>query len=235
MPGAVHTSCLFRRVDEFLKAQLEEWNPSRGFGFLRRGRRRIFMHITDFRAPLGELRVGGTYRFKIGADVQGRQCAVGVVPNITKPVRERGARNRASNPERINPGNDFAGLRASDLAIIAGLLILPAVSFIGRDLDLFIPSIWVGIASLLTFFIYRDDKRRAENGEWRISEFRLHFLEAIGGWPGALLAQRVIRHKCSKVSYNLSLWMIIISHQLIAFDALNGWSFLGQFVPALRS
>lgn len=54
-------------------------------------------------------------------------------------------------------------------------------------------------------------------------EARLHFMELIGGWPGAFLAQRRLRHKCSKVSYQVVFWMIVIAYQLAAFDSLQQW------------
>jgi uncharacterized membrane protein YsdA (DUF1294 family) len=77
--------------------------------------------------------------------------------------------------------------------------------------------------SLVTFVAYRSDKRRAEAGEWRISESMLHLGELAGGWPGAFLAQRAFRHKISKVSYQVVFWMIVLVHQIVAADSLDGW------------
>jgi uncharacterized membrane protein YsdA (DUF1294 family) len=56
------------------------------------------------------------------------------------------------------------------------------------------------------------DKRRAARGEWRISEAALHSAELLGGWPGALLAQRVFRHKRQKTGYMLVFWAIVALH-----------------------
>jgi uncharacterized membrane protein YsdA (DUF1294 family) len=52
--------------------------------------------------------------------------------------------------------------------------------------------------SLTTFIIYAHDKTMAHKNEWRTSEFTLHLLELLGGWPGALITQHVIRHKNKK-------------------------------------
>lgn len=71
--------------------------------------------------------------------------------------------------------------------------------------------------------MYGSDKRRAQAGEWRIPEFTLHFAELAGGWPGAFLAQRIFRHKTSKISYRIVFWLIVLLHQYIALDSLMNW------------
>ena len=68
------------------------------------------------------------------------------------------------------------------------------------------------VMSALAFALYAADKRRAERGAWRISEATLHAVEMLGGWPGALLAQRIIRHKRRKPAYMLVFWAIVIVH-----------------------
>jgi uncharacterized membrane protein YsdA (DUF1294 family) len=78
--------------------------------------------------------------------------------------------------------------------------------------------------SILTFFMYRSDKQSAVKGEWRVPEVMLHFFELVGGWPGAFLAQRIVRHKISKTSYQILFWAIVMIHQFVALDFLNGWS-----------
>ena len=40
------------------------------------------------------------------------------------------------------------------------------------------------------YWAYALDKPRAQAKEWRLSEARLHLFELLGGWTGALLAQR---------------------------------------------
>jgi uncharacterized membrane protein YsdA (DUF1294 family) len=81
------------------------------------------------------------------------------------------------------------------------------------------------VVSLFTFFAYRSDKRRAEAGEWRIPESMLHMAELAGGWPGAILAQRMFHHKTAKVSYQIQFWIIVLVYQLVALDSLVGWRY----------
>src|SRR5207302_1450731 len=57
------------------------------------------------------------------------------------------------------------------------------------------------VVSLITFIAYAVDKRSAVRQRRRISEGTLHLLELLGGWPGALLAQTIVRHKRRKTWY----------------------------------
>ena len=52
--------------------------------------------------------------------------------------------------------------------------------------------------SAATYLVYAADKSAAERGRWRVSERTLHMWSLLGGWPGALLAQRALRHKTRK-------------------------------------
>ena len=83
---------------------------------------------------------------------------------------------------------------------------------------------WMLVMSGVAWATYRIDKKAAANGAWRISENRLHFLELLGGWPGAYLAQRVFRHKSAKRSYRLIFWGIVFLYQIVALDLmLDHW------------
>lgn len=56
---------------------------------------------------------------------------------------------------------------------------------------------WYAAWSAATFGAYAWDKRAAINARRRVRERTLHALELAGGWPGALAAQRMLRHKSS--------------------------------------
>lgn len=68
--------------------------------------------------------------------------------------------------------------------------------------------------SLVSFILFFIDKKRSTTGGWRIREYYLHLVELLGGWPGALLGQKFIRHKTKKFSYKIVLWLIILVHAL---------------------
>ena len=109
------------------------------------------------------------------------------------------------------------------ILVLIGLLVLPVIA----GLQFGEVSQWVGaygiLLSALTYWAYAADKRRAEEREWRVPEARLHLLELLGGWPGAFLAQRRLRHKCSKGSYQVVFWLIVLAYQFAAFDSLRNW------------
>lgn len=88
------------------------------------------------------------------------------------------------------------------------------------------------LASATAYVAYRIDKRRAAAGAWRISELTLHTIEMCGGWPGAFLAQRRLRHKISKRSYQCTFWLIIALHHLVAADSLAGWQYARMLIEA---
>jgi uncharacterized membrane protein YsdA (DUF1294 family) len=87
---------------------------------------------------------------------------------------------------------------------------------------LFVIGIYL-LMSACAVAMYAVDKRRAASGAWRISEVTLHAIELLGGWPGALAAQRVFRHKRRKTSYMAVFWTIVAAHAV-------GWAWwLGAF------
>jgi uncharacterized membrane protein YsdA (DUF1294 family) len=65
------------------------------------------------------------------------------------------------------------------------------------------------VASILTFIVYALDKSAAKRGARRTPESTLHFLSLVGGWPGAVLAQRIFRHKTMKRTFRLVFWITV--------------------------
>jgi uncharacterized membrane protein YsdA (DUF1294 family) len=79
---------------------------------------------------------------------------------------------------------------------------------------------WLVFASVITFALYASDKRRSIAAARRTPEKILHLGALLGGWPGAFLAQRFLRHKNAKVSFQIIFWFIVAAHQLVALDLL---------------
>ena len=79
-----------------------------------------------------------------------------------------------------------------------------------------IPLAAYGLMSLVCFIAYYRDKQFAIQGLQRTPEARLHLYELLGGWPGGLLAQRLIRHKNRKLSYQLMFCLIVLLHLSLA-------------------
>ena len=54
------------------------------------------------------------------------------------------------------------------------------------------------LLSIITFFAYLIDKKKAEKGKWRTKEKTLLFLSFLGGAFGGYSAMLIFRHKTKK-------------------------------------
>ena len=75
--------------------------------------------------------------------------------------------------------------------------------------------------SVVTFCAYGWDKFKAKRGKWRTPEKTLHLLELCCGWPGAILAQRLLRHKSYKKSFRIVLWCMMVLNVLLVVAILR--------------
>ena len=57
------------------------------------------------------------------------------------------------------------------------------------------------VGSIICFGMYARDKAAAKAGRWRTPEATLLFWGLACGWPGAILAQKLMRHKSHKASF----------------------------------
>lgn len=97
------------------------------------------------------------------------------------------------------------------ILLSAGFLAAVAVAGAADRIPEWVAPVYWGM-SLVTAFVYAWDKRRARRAGWRTAEKTLHTCELLGGWPGALVAQRVFRHKTAKRSFQLIFWLIVLGH-----------------------
>lgn len=111
------------------------------------------------------------------------------------------------------------------LLLFAVAMLLPALALWLRVTPTWRPwcAGWAGGLSLATFAVYAWDKSRAQQSGGRTPEATLHLLEFLGGWPGALLAQQMLRHKSAKQSFQVTFWIIVAVHQFVALDWLLHW------------
>lgn len=69
-----------------------------------------------------------------------------------------------------------------------------------------------GVASVVCFIVYAADKSAAAAGRRRIPERTLLLLGLACGWPGGLLAQRWLRHKTAKTSFQVAFWCSVAAN-----------------------
>lgn len=79
--------------------------------------------------------------------------------------------------------------------------------------------VWFLAVNLCVLALYAWDKHAAIRGGRRVPEARLHLLALLGGWPGALLAQRLFRHKTRKAAFRQRFAACVALNLL----AIGGW------------
>lgn len=117
------------------------------------------------------------------------------LPSPTRPARER-------DLSRPLP----SALSWSVLAAFSVSLALCAVVF---DVPWWLIA-WYGMLSIVACATYGADKSAARRGAARVSEQALLTLGLVGGWPGALVAQQVFRHKTRKRTFRRVFWATVV-------------------------
>jgi len=87
--------------------------------------------------------------------------------------------------------------------------LLLAVTILAGKLPFAVAAIYL-LMSFAAFIAYAMDKSAAQNGRWRTQERTLHLYSLLGGWPGALLAQKIVRHKSNKAKFKTVYWLTVI-------------------------
>lgn len=168
-----------------MRGRISNWKDDRGFGFIEpeSGGERVFFHISGMARGASRPSDSDVVSFEMGTSPEGRVRAVNV--------------------------------RQTGLAAVSGVLMSKRV-FLSAIAILVFPVLWwlmtlgkfppflfwvfCGMSSV-TFIMYGLDKWAAKRGAQRTPENTLQFCTFLGGWPGALLAQQVFRHKSSKCSF----------------------------------
>ena len=101
-----------------------------------------------------------------------------------------------------------------DKVVAAGWLVGVAILAIMRLLPTMVP-LWYALLSLIAFAAYAADKAQAATRRQRISEQALHLVSLLGGWPGALVAQRHFRHKTRKTRFQVLFLATVLLHVVV--------------------
>jgi len=175
------------------QGKLAKWNEEKGFGFIvPKGQSQpVFVHVRDFANRQRKPRVDVAITYELGSDAQGRCCAVNV----------RYADEKQATVE--------LRLSVIPMALALGFFGVVAILVTLGRLPVAVAVAYL-VVSLVTFIAYSLDKKAAEVGQWRTPEKRLLFWGLVGGWPGAILAQEIFRHKSSKREFQTAFWFTVI-------------------------
>lgn len=181
------------------QGRITKWNDERGFGFISPSEEGgyVFVHISSFPRSNRRPSVNEAVSYTLAFDSRGRPQA-NDVRYIVAP--------RSASPMRLR---QLSGLDAVPIAFATSFLVaLTALVVLGR-LEMSWLALYYG-ASIITYSVYARDKTAAQNAGWRTPESTLHLMSLVGGWPGALIAQVLLRHKTRKPSFLIGCWFTVI-------------------------
>jgi uncharacterized membrane protein YsdA (DUF1294 family)/cold shock CspA family protein len=178
---------------------IKTWNDERGFGFIEatQGGQELFVHIKEFPSGTGRPSVGQMLTFEVETSPNGRKKALAV---------QYPARGSQSPRPRVESPAPWTLPRVLAIPVFAVIYAYVAWRW-GFSRTVLIA--YLGL-SLVAFVAYAFDKSAAVSGRWRTAEQTLHLFSLAGGWPGALVAQQLLRHKTSKQSFVYAFWLTVL-------------------------
>ena len=174
--------------------KLTDWNDAKGYGFVEPngGGDRAFVHVKAFERTSKRPTNGDLISYVLQRDARDRFNATSV---RFATAQKRG---ESSKPWAF-PRKTLAVLFAIALGVAWWLGKIPAT----------VPGVYA-LLSIFAFAAYARDKAAARDNTWRTPENTLHMIALFGGWPGALVAQDVLRHKSSKSAFQWTFWLTVI-------------------------
>jgi uncharacterized membrane protein YsdA (DUF1294 family)/cold shock CspA family protein len=203
----------------FRSGKLTKWKDERGFGFIQPvdGSQEVFLHISEVKDATRRPQENDTIYYHCVVDSDGKVRAFNAFI--------LGARNKSvslSNRAKLSD-TIVSRFPIVEVVLLSFLPLVGAIHFTWTTRNP-LPLVVYPVMSLVTYFLYADDKSRAKRKDWRTSEQTLHLCELGGGWLGGFIAQRILRHKSQKESYQAMFWVIVIIHHI----AWLFWLFLGR-------
>jgi uncharacterized membrane protein YsdA (DUF1294 family)/cold shock CspA family protein len=193
------------------QGKITHWKDNRGFGFITPsdGGKQVFVHIRSFTTPQRRPVENEIVTYELKTDDKGRAYAESVAYELKTDAKGRAhAESVAFGDERV-PEATSSTYSNAPLLLAATFLVFVAVSALADRLPFTVLGVYF-CASIIAFFAYALDKSAATTGQWRTQESTLNFFALIGGWPGALAAQRLLRHKSRKQSFQFQFWFTVV-------------------------
>lgn len=192
------------------RGTVTRWDDDRGFGFItpKHDGDAVFVHVKAVAESSRRPQAGDIVSYELTRDAKGRPRA----KNVRLGGRTRDATSPRNRRDRGSPAVALTLIFACFLVVAALFGRLPWWLVLGCV-----------VASVLTFAVYARDKSSARRGNWRTAESTLHLLGLLGGWPGALAAQRLLRHKSSKKEFQFMFRVTaLLNVAAIAYVAWRG-------------
>lgn len=188
------------------QGKITSWNDDKGYGFITpsSGEGQVFAHIKAFKYQARRPEVNRLVTYILSTDKQGRICAAEVTM-LAAPVIEKD-----DDQGNVALSNAYAALFLVAIIFFCLVGIAPFWSF----------AVYIAM-SLITYVFYYVDKTAAQKGAWRTKESTLHLLALLGGWPGALAAQQLLRHKSIKKPFRTVFWITVVLNSCAFIILMN--------------
>lgn len=199
---------------------IANFDNKRKFGFIQfdNKNRQIFFHVSRFKAGRNP-NIGEQVLFDIGQDKQGRPVAINIqeAQFVAQKQQERKQKQQAYKAYQERQEQKHGQLNLLCGVSVVYLLIL-AIVLLMSGLSLKLLGVYF-IMGIVSFFIYYQDKVKAQNNQWRIPENTLHTIDVLGGWIGATFAHKLLNHKATKADFRV-VFYITVALNIIGFLAL---------------
>ncbi|MCZ8235123.1 MAG: DUF1294 domain-containing protein [Inhella sp.] len=183
--------------------RVSHWDAAKGLGFVQpdAGGERLVLRRADFQGRLqarGDPQVGEPVRYTP------RDGMAKAVHSLRPPPRSQAQPVRVPRSEAHRP----RGPNSARLLIIPAFGLLLGAIHTAWPMPRAVTTLY-GALSMALFIVYGMDKWAAKRGRARVAETSLHLVALMGGWPGALLAQQVFRHKTAKPAFLRWTWAMV--------------------------
>ena len=177
-----------------LKGTLIKWHADKAFGFIapNGGGSHVFIHKSAFTNRNRVPQINDVITFSITKDEANRYCACDATFS-----------GETLKKKQANKSSLFSIYLS--LFFIATILTASFFTYLPQKIIFAYTAL-----SFITYLTYAFDKSKAKRGAWRTPESTLHILALAGGWPGAALAQELLRHKSSKRDFRSVFWLTVM-------------------------
>lgn len=179
--------------------EIVHWNDAKGYGFIRMSKEQpnIFFHISNYAYHHRRPKKGETVAFLLNQNNHLKPTASRVVvQGHEDTLYQSDAHDQHTTKPYLAEAVIYTFLDILFYTILASISIPIALASL--------------IISVLTFMLYSLDKHASLKNSQRVPEASLHIAALLGGWPGALIARPLLRHKTSKNRFIIFFWLSVI-------------------------
>lgn len=200
MPKKKYKQTLKLRENTAYRGHVIHWNDEKGYGFIQLNPKyqNLFFHISMFAYHHCRPKVNDAVIFTAEPGKNnGWQAKRVLLLQDKEAIYENHICDIAENsqPKKFE-GCVYAVLDAVYFLILTYISLPIAIT--------------AAILSILTVALYSYDKKAAAAGERRIPDASFHIASLLGGWPGALFARPMLRHKIRQDRFKVFFWASIV-------------------------